>query len=189
MSKIIFISNGQKTLRCSAGQLDAFTSQTDGDGKPVWTVVSDPNPPTLSAAEIAINDHTNQIAITHIESRKESWCDKGQLELMLSSGWKRRGAAAPEAKDEAKDEAKEKPESEVAEQDRQKFEDAAATPNPWEVPGPVADLRKTLEGLPRDEDKFWKANGEVNITGLRDVVPNITRKEVDEAFPGFNRTA
>jgi hypothetical protein len=184
MSKIIFISNGQKTLRCSEGQLKAFTSQTDGEGKPVWSIVDDPNPPILSEAEIAINDHTNQIAITHIESGKESWCDKGQLELMLSSGWKKRGAAA-------KEEAKEKPVSEVAEQDKQKLEDAASTPNPnpWEVPGPVAELRKKLEELSKDEDKFWKSNGEVNITGLREVVPNVTRKEVEEAFPGLNRTA
>ena len=189
MSKIIFISNGQKTLRCSEGQLKAFTSQKDGEGKPVWRIVEDPNPPILTEAEIAINDHTNQIAITHIQSGKESWCDKGQLELMLSSGWKRRGAAAPEAKEEAKEEAKAKPVSEVAEQDSQKFEDAAATPNPWEVPGPVAELRKKLEELSKDEDKFWKSNGEVNITGLREVVPNVTRKEVDEAYPGLSRTA
>jgi len=186
MSKIIFISNGQKTLRCSEGQLKAFTSQTDGEGKPVWVIVDDPNPPILSEAEIAINDHTNQIAITHIESGKESWCDKGQLETMLSSGWKKRGAAAPEAKEEP---VKEEPVKEVVKQDAEKLEEAATTPNPWEVPGPVAELRKTLEELPRDEDKYWKSNGEVNITGLREVVPNVTRKEVDEAFPGLNRTA
>lgn len=175
MTKIIYISNGQKTLRCSEGQLEAFTSQTDGEGKPVWTVVPDPNPPKLSEAEVALNDHTNQIAITHVESGKQSWCDKGQLEGMLATGWK-------------KSNGKEKAPDTPAEDPKPVVED----PKPVvEDPKPVVDspLRKVLEGLDPLNDGLWKANGEVNITSLRDFVPNVTRKEVEDAFPGFNRTS
>jgi hypothetical protein len=55
----------------------------------------------------------------------------------------------------------------------------------WTCRGASQELSKNSLS---DEDKFWKSNGEVNITGLREVVPNVTRKEVDEAFPGLNRT-
>lgn len=177
MHKTIFISNGQKTLRCSEGQVGAFTSQKDGEGNPVWVVVDDPNPPVLSKQEIAINDHTDQICIRHNATGKECWCDKGQLESMLATGWSRKGAVSP-AKSTAA------PVSEVAQQDALKFQDAADK----EASDAVASLRKVLEELPRDEDKYWKSNGEINITGLREIVPNVTRKEVDEAYPGLTRT-
>lgn len=183
MSKIHYISNGQKTLRCGTGQLDAFLNQTTGDGKPVWKVVPDPNPPVLTEEEIILNDHSGQIAIEHIESGKKTWCEPGQLEVMLNTGWKKLGEEAPVPT----------PVSEVAQQDAEKFEAAAEAakeepvPKPWEVPGPVADLRKQLETLDKTVDRFWKSNGEVNITGIRELIPNVTRKEVDEAYPGLTR--
>ena len=174
MAQVHFISNGQKILRCGTGQLECFLSQKDGDGNPVWQEVPDPNPPILSEKEILIHDHSGQIAVVHKESGKQTWCDKGQLEALLASGWKR---------------LKESPVSEAPEAPAEPTVEAPAEPTAEEPAEEKSELRLKLEAVPRDDDKYWKSNGEVNITGLRELIPNVTRQEVNDAFPGFSRTA
>lgn len=188
MSQIVFISNGQKTLKCSQGQLEAFTSQMDGNGKPVWKVVDDPNPPKMTPAELQAHDHTGQIAIVHKETGKEAWCEKGQLEVMLKTGWKKMvpdkdGAINADPSNKGED-----PGAESANESNEgEGEGNEANDAPQEGADGEPTLADTLKSLDPENDKLWKQNGEINITSLREVVPNITRAEVEAAVPGFNR--
>ena len=195
---IRYFSNGTKTVRGDNNSAAALLTQKDEKGEFVWTEVENPNPPAPTREQLILADHTGQIEIKHIASGKIAWCDSGQCQAMLDSGWELAIAGSWASPDEPKEESKVEPPkkvsktpvSEVATQDAQKIEDAqpaTTETNAWDEPGPVANLRATLIGLDRTADKFWKMNGEINITGLREIVPNVTRKEVDTAFPGFNR--
>ena len=194
-----FISNGKKTLRCDDAQLEAFTSQMNDDGQPIWKIVDDPNPPAPTEAEVIVSDHTNQIEIRHTASGKEAWCDRAQTQQMLDTGWELIDPTSwsPPLVEAPKAPVAEAPKAPVAEAPKApkapKAPVAAAPAEEVEAPAeevtedPVAELRAKLIGLDRTVDKFWKANGEVNITGIREVISNVTRKEVEAAFPGFNR--
>lgn len=50
-------------------------------------------------------------------------------------------------------------------------------------------LRDVLQGLSVDDASFWNADGQVNISALRTLVADVTRDQVNEAWPGFTRAA
>lgn len=182
---IIYISNGKKTFRCEEAQSDLFLNRENED----WKIVPNPNPPPPTEEELRLADHTNQVPIKHTASGKQTWCEKGQLKTMLAHGWELidpKDAPAeekPTAEDLARAKAKEEADTEAklrakAKEDAEKFE----------ANEEISALRKVLEGIDHSDDSMWNSKGEINITSLRALVPNVTRKEVEAVIPGFHRS-
>ena len=170
-----FFTNGKKTVQADAAAADILRGQTDEKDKPIWAEISDPNPPQPTQEEVALADHTGQIEIVHSKSGKKGWCENGQCQTMLDTGWElvHPDSFKPEVvKASVKEEPKESPKEEP----------------PAELSDELKALKTVLEGLDHKEDGMWNSKGEINITSLRALVPNVTRKEVEAAIPGFKRT-
>lgn len=193
---IRFFTNGKKTVRADEQAARVLLAQDDGKGTLIWTETEDPNPPKMTQEEIVAADHTGRIEIKHIQTGKVCWCDKGQCVAMLDTGW-----ALVDPKSFTRPDTSTKVEEKKVQKSPKKVEKSpkkVESPPPEETstseeepaihPGPVTELRKVLDGLNHADDLMWNSKGEVNITSLRGLVPNVTRKEVEEAFPGFRRT-
>lgn len=184
---IRFFTNGTKTVRADGQSAPILLQQENDKGKPIWAEIEDPDPPKQTEAEVAAADHTGQIEIKHTKTGKISWCDKGQCVAMLDSGWELVVAGSfirPDAPEKTEQKATSSKNVEQPKKVEQPVEAVVESAEEAEV----SDLRKVLEGLDHVDDFFWNSKGEINITSLRTLVPNVTRKEVEEAFPGFVRS-
>lgn len=159
-----WITDGEATIQVDDSQLSVFLLRKNSDGQQVFVETSAPEQEPIPAN----TGRTPPEKLLRMQ-REDSitFCDPQQREVLEAAGWQRadKTPAAVSA-------------------------DAPAGPFSPEVTEVTANpLRDVLQGLSVDDASFWNADGQVNISALRTLVADVTRDQVNEAWPGFTRAA